>query len=52
MKLKVFKQDGTASSKSVTLDEAVFDTEPNDHAIWLDVRRIQANARQGTHKSK
>lgn len=52
MKLKVFKQDGTASSKSVTLDEAVFATEPNDHAIWLDVRRIQANARQGTHKSK
>ena len=52
MKLKVLKQDGTASSKSVTLDEAVFATEPNDHAIWLDVRRIQANARQGTHKSK
>jgi large subunit ribosomal protein L4 len=52
MKLKVLKQDGTASSKSVTLDEAVFASEPNDHAIWLDVRRIQANARQGTHKSK
>jgi len=52
MKLKVFKQDGTASSKSVTLDEAVFSTEPNDHAIWLDVRRIQANGRQGTHKAK
>ena len=52
MKLKVFKQDGKASSKSVSLDEAVFGVEPNDHAIWLDVRRIQANGRQGTHKTK
>ncbi|MBT3448587.1 MAG: 50S ribosomal protein L4 [Bacteroidetes Order II. Incertae sedis bacterium] len=52
MKLKVFKQDGTTTKKSVALDEAVFAVEPNDHAIWLDVRRIQANGRQGTHKSK
>lgn len=34
------------------LNEAVFGVEPNDHAVWLDVRRIQANARQGTHKAK
>lgn len=52
MKVKIYKQDGTASKKSVTLDEAVFGVEPNDHAIWLDVRRIQANGRQGTHKAK
>lgn len=52
MKLKVFKQDGTATRKSVTLDKTVFGVEPNDHAVWLDVRRIQANARQGTHKTK
>ncbi|MEQ9104170.1 MAG: 50S ribosomal protein L4 [Rhodothermales bacterium] len=52
MKLKIHKQDGTASSKSVALSEAVFGVEPNDHAIWLDVRRIQTNARQGTAKSK
>ena len=52
MKLIVFKQDGTTTKKSVALDEAVFAVEPNDHAIWLDVRRIQANGRQGTHKSK
>ncbi|MDA0875474.1 MAG: 50S ribosomal protein L4 [Bacteroidetes bacterium] len=52
MKVKIYKQDGTASSKSVTLDEKVFGVEPNDHAIWLDVRRIQANGRQGTHKAK
>lgn len=52
MKVKIYKQDGTASKKSVTLDEKVFGVEPNDHAIWLDVRRIQANGRQGTHKAK
>ena len=52
MKLKIYKQDGTASSKSVTLDDKIFGVEPNDHAIWLDVRRIQANGRQGTHKAK
>lgn len=52
MKLKIHKQDGTASSKSVALSEAVFGVEPNDHAIWLDVRRIQTNARQGTAKAK
>lgn len=52
MKVKIYKQDGTASKKSVTLDEQVFGVEPNDHAIWLDVRRIQANGRQGTHKAK
>ncbi len=52
MKVKIYKQDGSASKKSVTLDEKVFGVEPNDHAIWLDVRRIQANGRQGTHKAK
>jgi len=52
MKVKIYKQDGTATKKSVTLNEAVFGVEPNDHAIWLDVRRIQANGRQGTHKAK
>jgi large subunit ribosomal protein L4 len=52
MKVKVYKQDGSESGKSVTLDKAVFAVDPNDHAIWLDVRRIQAAARQGTHKAK
>jgi len=52
MKVKIHKQDGSASSKSVALSEAIFGVEPNDHAIWLDVRRIQANGRQGTHKAK
>jgi len=52
MKLKIYLQDGSDTGKSVTLDKTVFEIEPNDHAIWLDVRRIQANGRQGTHKTK
>jgi large subunit ribosomal protein L4 len=52
MKLKVYTTDGTATKRSVELDDSIFLIEPNDHAIWLDVRSIQAAARQGTHKAK
>jgi large subunit ribosomal protein L4 len=52
MEVKVYRQDGTDTGRTVTLDASVFGIEPNDHAIWLDVRSIQANARQGTHKAK
>lgn len=52
MEAKVFQLDGSDAGRTVPLSEAVFGVEPNDHAIWLDVRRIQANARQGTHKAK
>lgn len=52
MELKVYRQDGSEAGRTATLAPAVFDAEPNDHVIWLDVRRIQANARQGTHKAK
>lgn len=52
MELKVYQQDGSETGRSVALPEAVFGVEPNDHVLWLDVRRIQANARQGTHKAK
>jgi len=52
MKVKVYKADGKATRRSVTLDESVFGIDPSDHAIWLDVRSIQANGRQGTHKAK
>lgn len=52
MELKVYTLDGAETSRTVTLDEAVFGVEPNDHAIWLDVKAIQANGRQGTHKVK
>lgn len=52
MELKVYRGDGTATDRTVALDESVFGIEPNDHAIWLDVKALQANARQGTHKAK
>lgn len=52
MKVKVYSKEGKATRRSVTLDPEVFGVEPNDHAIWLDVRRVQANGHQGTHKSK
>lgn len=52
MKLEVYNISGDATGRSVELDERVFGLEANDHAVWLDVKRIQANARQGTHKAK
>lgn len=52
MKLDVYAQDGNKTSNQVELSESVFAIEPNDHAIWLDVRLIQANKRQGTHQTK
>lgn len=52
MELEVLKQDGKKASKKVKLDAGVFGIEPNDHAIYLDVKQIQANGRQGTHKAK
>lgn len=51
MELKVYKTDGSLSSKSVALNEEVFNIEPNDHVIWLDVKQLLANRRQGTHSS-
>ena len=52
MELAVLKIDGTESGKKVTLNEAIFGIEPNDHAIYLDVKQYLANQRQGTHKTK
>lgn len=52
MELSVLKIDGKESGKKVTLDDAIFGLEPNDHAIYLDVKQYLANQRQGTHKSK
>jgi large subunit ribosomal protein L4 len=49
MELKVYKTDGSESAKMVTLNDNIFNIEPNDHAIWLDVKHILANKRQGTH---
>lgn len=52
MELSVLKIDGKESGKKVTLDESIFGIEPNDHAIYLDVKQYLANQRQGTHKTK
>jgi large subunit ribosomal protein L4 len=52
MEVKVFDQTGKATSKKATLSDDIFAIEPNDHAIYLDVKQHLANRRQGTHKSK
>jgi len=52
MELKVVNTKGKETSKSVTLTDSIYAIEPNDHAIYLDVKNILANKRQGTHKSK
>ena len=52
MEVAVLKYSGEQTGKKVNLSEAVFGIEPNDHAIYLDVKSFLANQRQGTHKSK
>jgi large subunit ribosomal protein L4 len=52
MEVKVLKQDGTETSRSIELKDEIFNIQPNDHAIWLDVKRIQANKRRGLASTK
>ncbi|MCG8321845.1 MAG: 50S ribosomal protein L4 [Cytophagales bacterium] len=52
MELSVIKHSGEDTGRKVNLSDTVFAIEPNDHAIYLDVKRYLANQRQGTHKSK
>ena len=52
MELSVYNIKGEETGKKVTLNDAVFGIEPNEHAIYLDVKQYMANKRQGTHKSK
>lgn len=52
MELSVYNIKGEDTGRKVTLNEAIFGIEPNDHAIYLDVKQYLANQRQGTHKSK
>ncbi len=52
MEVAVLKYSGEQTTKKATLSDAVFGIEPNDHAIYLDVKSILANQRQGTHKAK
>jgi len=51
MELSILNKDGEAGKK-VKLSDAIFAIEPNDHAIYLDVKQYLANQRQGTSKSK
>jgi large subunit ribosomal protein L4 len=52
MEVAVLKSSGEKTSKKVSLSDEIFGIEPNDHAIYLDVKSFLANQRQGTHKSK
>jgi large subunit ribosomal protein L4 len=52
MELNVLNIKGENTGRTVILNDAVFGIEPNDHAIYLDVKQYMANKRQGTHKSK
>ena len=52
MELAVYNISGEKTSKKVKLNKNVFGVEPNNHAIYLDVKQYLANQRQGTHKSK
>jgi large subunit ribosomal protein L4 len=52
MELNVVDIKGQETGRKVQLPDAVFGIEPNDHAIYLDVKQYLANNRQGTHKSK
>jgi large subunit ribosomal protein L4 len=52
MKIDIFNESGKQTGKKANLSEKVFNIEPHDHAIWLDVRSVRANQRQGTHNTK
>jgi large subunit ribosomal protein L4 len=52
MELKVINKEGKATTKKVTLSTNIFGVEPNDHAIYLDVKQYLANQRQGTHQAR
>jgi len=52
MEVSIINISGKATTKKVSLNDAIFGIEPNDHAIYLDVKQHLANKRQGTHKSK
>ena len=52
MEVNVLNIKGQETGRKVTLNEAIFGIEPNDHVIYLDVKQYMANQRQGTAKSK
>jgi large subunit ribosomal protein L4 len=52
MELNILNIKGEDTGRKISLNDAVFGIEPNDHAIYLDVKQYLANQRQGTHKTK
>ena len=52
MELNIVNIKGEETGKKIELQDSIFAIEPNDHAIYLDVKQYLANQRQGTHKSK
>ena len=52
MEVNVYNIKGEDTGRKITLNESIFGIEPNDHAIYLDVKQFMANQRQGTAKSK
>jgi large subunit ribosomal protein L4 len=52
MELSVYSLKGEDTGRKVTLSDAIFGLEPNEHVMYLDVKQYLANQRQGTHKSK
>ena len=52
MEVKVIDITGKDTGRKVQLSDSVFGIEPNNHAVYLDVKQYLANQRQGTHKAK
>jgi len=52
MELTVHNIKGDKTNRTISLHDSIFNIEPNDHAIYLDVKQFLANQRQGTHKTK
>ncbi len=52
MELSVLNIAGKETGRKIELNDAIFGIQPNEHAIYLDVKQFLANQRQGTHKSK
>ena len=52
MEVRVLNKEGKATTKKVKLTAGIFAIDPNDHAIYLDVKQYLANQRQGTHQAR
>ncbi len=52
MEVKVYNIEGKETGRTIDLPDSIFGIEPNEHAMYLDVKQYLANQRQGTHKAK